>query len=56
MSIKFATSNDKMSLRKIPYVFTEQGVSMLASVLKNKVAITISIQIIKAFVEMRKFI
>ncbi|MDD5157462.1 ORF6N domain-containing protein [Sulfurimonas sp.] len=53
---QFATSNDKMSLRKIPYVFTEQGVSMLASVLKSKIAITISIQIIKAFVEMRKFI
>ncbi len=53
---QFATSNDKMSLRKIPYAFTEQGVSMLASVLKSKVAIDISIQIIKAFVNMRKLI
>ena len=45
-----------MSLRKIPYAFTEQGVSMLASVLKSKIAIDISIQIIKAFVGMRKLI
>ncbi len=53
---QFATSNDKMSLRKIPYAFTEQGVSMLASVLKSKVAIDISIQIIKAFVSMKRLI
>ncbi|MDY0328170.1 MAG: ORF6N domain-containing protein [Arcobacteraceae bacterium] len=53
---QFATSNDKMSLRKIPYVFTEQGVSMLATVLNSKIAIDISIKIIKAFVNMRKFI
>jgi len=53
---QFATSKDKMSLRKIPYAFTEQGVSMLASVLKSKIAIDISIQIIKAFVGMRKLI
>ena len=53
---QFATSNDRMGLRKIPYAFTEQGVSMLASVLKSKVAIDISIKIIKAFVGMRKLI
>ncbi|MGE0739173.1 ORF6N domain-containing protein [Sulfurimonas sp.] len=53
---QFATSNDKMGLRKIPYAFTEQGVSMLASVLKSKVAIEISIKIIKAFIGMRKII
>jgi phage regulator Rha-like protein len=40
----------------LPYVFTEQGVSMLASVLKSKTAIKVSIQIINAFVAMRKFI
>ena len=42
--------------RKLPRVFTEQGVAMLAGVLKSKIAIKISIQIITAFVEMRKFI
>ncbi len=39
-----------------PSVFTEHGVSMLASVLKSDIAIRISIIIIDAFVEMRKFI
>jgi len=39
-----------------PYVFTEQGVSMLSAVLRSKVAIQVSIQIIQSFVEMRKFI
>lgn len=40
----------------LPYVFTEQGVSMLSAVLKSKVAIEISIKIINSFVNMRKVI
>jgi phage regulator Rha-like protein len=40
----------------LPYVFTEQGVAMLSAVLRSKTAVKISIQIIKAFVAMRKFI
>ncbi|MBX9597499.1 MAG: ORF6N domain-containing protein [Burkholderiales bacterium] len=39
-----------------PLVFTEQGVSMLASVLKTDSAVNMSIKIIRAFVTMRKFI
>lgn len=39
-----------------PYVFTEQGVSMLSSVLKSKIAVDMSIKIIRAFVQMRKII
>jgi len=39
-----------------PYVFTEQGVAMLSGVLKTKTAVNISIQIINAFVSMRRFI
>ncbi len=39
-----------------PYVFTEQGISMLSAVLKSDVAISVSISIINTFVEMRKFI
>ena len=54
---QFATSiSDRMSLRKRPYAFTEQGVAMLSSVLKSNTAITASIQIMKAFVAMRKFL
>ena len=40
----------------LPYVFTEQGVSMLAGVLHTKTAIDVSINIINAFVYMRKYI
>jgi len=40
----------------LPYVFTEQGVSMLSAVLRSDIAIKVSIQIIEAFVEMRKVI
>ena len=41
---------------KNPRVFTEQGVAMLATILKSKVATQISIQIMDAFVAMRKYI
>ncbi|MDD7534196.1 MAG: ORF6N domain-containing protein [Treponema sp.] len=43
-------------IRKAPYVFTEHGVTMLASVLKSETAIKASIQIVKAFVSMRHFV
>lgn len=39
-----------------PYAFTEQGVAMLSAVLRSDVAVKVSIQIINAFVEMRKLI
>ena len=39
-----------------PYVFTEQGVAMLSSVLKSKRAIRVNISIMRAFVELRKFL
>lgn len=37
-------------------VFTEQGVAMLATILKSKIAVQISIKIMDAFVEMRKYL
>ncbi len=37
-----------------PYAFTEQGVAMLSAILKSKIAIQVSIQIMEAFVQMRK--
>ncbi len=42
--------------RYLPYVFTEQGVSMLSAILKSDIAIDISIKIIDTFVSMRKLI
>lgn len=40
----------------LPYIFTEQGVSMLSAILKSDKAIDISIKIIDSFVSMRKLI
>ena len=40
----------------LPLVFTEQGVSMLSSVLRSEIAVNISVQIIRVFVSMRKII
>ena len=42
--------------RYLPYVFTEQGVAMLSGLLRNETAIQVSINIMNAFVEMRRFI
>lgn len=42
--------------RYLPYVFTEQGIAMLASVLRSTVAIKVSIEIMNAFVEMRRML
>lgn len=49
-------SDGRGGRRTLPYVFTEQGISMLASVLHSDVAVNVSIGIMRAFVEMRRFI
>ena len=53
---QIATSKIRGGKQKIPYVFTEKGILMLSGILKNKIAIEVSIKIVEAFVEMRKFI
>ncbi len=40
----------------LPYAYTEQGIAMLAGVLKSEIAVEISIKIINSFIEMRKFL
>lgn len=50
-----ATSNvGRGGRRYAPYVFTEQGVAMLSSVLRSKTAIAVNIEIMRAFVELRR--
>lgn len=51
---QFVTSNS-MSTGYAPFVFTEQGVAMLASVLKSPKAIEVNIQIVRAFVYVRQY-
>ena len=41
--------------RKLPYAFTEHGVTMLASVLRSERAIEINIQIVRAFIALRQY-
>ena len=49
-------SNSKRGGRRfMPYVFTEQGVAMLSSVLQSEQAISINIQIMRTFVKMKQF-
>ena len=52
---QFGPSNqDKMGLRIPPFAFTEQGVTMLSSVLKSSKAIQINISIVRTVRKMRK--
>lgn len=53
---KFSTSKGRGGSRKGHSVFTEQGIAMLATILKSKVATRVSIAIMDAFIVMRKFI
>ena len=57
---QFATLNEDTGRGKhrkyLPYAFTEQGIAMLSGLLKNDTAIKVSINIMNAFVEMRKFL
>ena len=42
--------------RTLPFVFTEQGISSLSTVLKSSIATNVHILIMRAFVQMRRFI
>lgn len=54
------TNCDRLSLLKhsptTPYVFTEQGVAMLSSILKSKKAIRVHIQIMRTFARLKEFL
>jgi len=56
---QFVTSKNTNETRGgrqyLPYVFTEQGVAMLSSVLRSKRAIEVNMQIMRTFVKMRKW-
>ena len=57
LRFQFGTSSlEHGGRRYFPYAFTEQGVAMLSGILRSDMAVQISIRIMTAFVEMRKFI
>ena len=53
---QLATSSSWGGRRYPPYVFTEHGVVMLASVLDTKIAVQSSIQVVRAFIYLRKML
>ena len=56
MTLNIKVNNGKVIRKYLPYVFTEQGIAMLSGLLRNELAVAVSINIINAFVEMRKFL
>lgn len=42
--------------RYLPYVFTEQGVAMASAILRSDIAVKVSVEIMEAFVEMRRML
>ncbi len=52
----FGTSSQWGGRRYSPYAFTEQGVAMLSSVLRSKRAIQVNIEIMRAFVRLRRLL
>lgn len=54
--LRFQNETTNNMSRTLPYVFTEQGVAMLATVLKTEVADVMSIKIMDAFVTMKNYI
>ena len=54
---QFVTSSLNYGGRRyLPYVFTEQGIAMLSAILRSDVAVKVSIEIMNAFVEMRRLL
>src|SRR5215510_15201802 len=54
---QFVTGSEKhRDPRSRPYAFTEQGVAMLSSVLRSKRAVTVNIEIMRAFVKLRQLL
>jgi hypothetical protein len=54
---QFVTSSLNYGGRRyLPYVFCEQGIAMLSAVLRSDIAVKVSIEIMNAFVEMRKIL
>lgn len=53
---QYATLKRGQNIKYLPYVFTEQGVAMLSSVLKSKRAIQVNIQIMRIFVKIKEML
>jgi hypothetical protein len=55
MSQIVISNREKMGMRKLPYAFTEHGITMLSAVLKSDTAIKTSIAIVDAFILLKQY-
>jgi hypothetical protein len=53
---QFVTSSSHGGKRKLPWVFTEHGALMLASVLNSEIAVQASVRVVRAFVKLREMV
>lgn len=53
---QFGTSNTRGGRRYLPYAFTEQGVAMLSGVLRSEQAVKVNVEIMRAFVRLRRIL
>ena len=53
---QIVTSNGRGGRRRRPYAFTEQGVAMLSSVLRSERAVRVNVEIMRAFVRLRRLL
>jgi ORF6N domain-containing protein len=56
LRLQFATSNGRGGRRYLPWVFTEHGAIMLASVLNSDVAVQASVRVVRAFIKLREMV
>lgn len=55
-TLNLKVNNGSVTRKYLPYAFTEQGIAMLAGILKSDIAVNTSIKIIQAFISMRKIL
>lgn len=53
---QIVTSSGRIGIRYLPYAFTEQGIAMLSSVLRSDRAVKVNIEIMRAFVRLRRIL
>ena len=54
--IAISNKNNHGGVRYLPYVLTEQGIMMLSGLLKSDIAVKVNVQIIDAFVKLRRYV
>ena len=56
LKFQIGTSNNRGGRRYLPYAFTEQGVAMLSGVLRSEQAVKVNVEIMRAFVRLRRMV